>query len=148
MAKWLKKDVEKEDAVEEKQKEKTFVLCNFRLSPEESVELDKLASAAHLTKTAYIKERIFAPPVSAEVVKVSGELAKMSSNMKEVSNRLFDVEKSISVQTRRRIDGTRKDADVLMAKGNAILFAVAIFGGLSVVAVVGSAMILQRLILM
>ena len=37
----MPEDVEKEDAVEEKQKEKTFVLCNFRLSPEESVELDK-----------------------------------------------------------------------------------------------------------
>ena len=143
----MPEDVEKEDAVEEKQKEKTFVLCNFRLSPEESVELDKLASAAHLTKTAYIKERIFAPPVSAEVVKVSGELAKMSSGVKDVSQRLFDVEKVVSVQT-RRIDGARKDADILMGKGNAILFAVAIFGGLSILAVIGSAMILQRLILM
>lgn len=144
----MPENVVKEDAVEdEKQKEKTFVLCNFRLSPEESVELDRLASAAHLTKTAYIKERIFVPPVSAEVVKVSGELSKMSSGVKDVSQRLFDLEKAVSVQT-RRIDGGRKDADILMGKGNAILFAVAIFGALSILAVIGSAMILRRLILM
>lgn len=133
-------------SVEEKQKEKSFVLCNFRLSPDESEELERVAADAHLTKTAYIKERIFAPPVAAEVVKMSGELVKMRSDLKDVSRRLFEVEKAVSVQT-QRTNATKKDVDVLMGKGNAIMFAVSIFGTACILTVTAAAVVLRRMMM-
>lgn len=128
-------------------KEKKDALVNFRFSPEEVAELDRLAKEAHLTKTALVKERVFAPAMSSELVRVSGDLAKMSSQIKDVSRRLFDVEKANSILA-RRIDASKKDADIIIGKSNAILFAVAVFGSLSVLAVIASAMVLRRLILM
>ena len=130
-----------DDDVEKKEKKKD-ALVNFRFSPEEVAELDRLAREAHLTKTALVKERVFAPSMSSEFVRVSGDLAKMSSQIQELSQQIFDVEKAVSVQT-RRIDSTKKDMDILMAKGNAIMFAVAIFGSLAVLAVAAAVIVLR-----
>ena len=130
-----------DDDVEKTEKKKD-ALVNFRFSPEEVAELDRLAREAHLTKTALVKERVFAPSMSSEFVRVSGDLAKMSSQIQELSQQIFDVEKAVSVQT-RRIDSTKKDMDILMAKGNAIMFAVAIFGSLAVLAVAAAVIVLR-----
>lgn len=121
------------DAVEEK-KDVGFVLKNFRFTKEEVEELEKAAAAAHMTQTAFIKSRLFVEP-------------RRKADERRISERLFDVEKELSLLA-RRIDGAKKDSNILVSKANALTCAVIVFGCLSVCATIGAAVVLRRLLLM
>lgn len=63
--------------------------------------------------------------------------------MNEESERLSEIERKIDTQM-QRLDAMHEDLRILEAKDNAILFAVSIFGTMSVLAVIAAALLLRR----